>query len=226
MAHVVMSPTMSTKLKSRAAANKIKHGSPKLQQVLRERCRQKMREKRGQLFNRSRSGLQINSENVQDTLTEIVRREISNLEPADWADSTDPAFFLDDEPLTAEEALDLENEIISEQEQWILEEYEKMSREEIEMLALRADQQVEEVVCPICQKSSLTEEMNRLTCKVCSFVLNTSITANELGCLIRESANVHSSSCTEPPGFTLLPENNNICLYMMCQKCSTLAPIM
>lgn len=36
MENVTISPTMTTKLRSRDAANKIRHGSPKLQEVLRE----------------------------------------------------------------------------------------------------------------------------------------------------------------------------------------------
>ena len=225
MENVTTSPTMTTKLRSRDAANKIRHGSPKLQEVLRERCRQRMREKRGQLFNRGRFSLELKSRDVQETLTEIVRKELKNLATTDLDPAVNPFSHIVNEPLDPEEALELETEILNEEEQWILQEYEKMSQEEIEMLALAADQEVEQVICPVCQTSNLTEEANRVICKSCDFMLNSGVNVRDLGSLINSCVNTHSSMCRESPGFLPLPENNNIGLYLVCDKCSTLTPI-
>lgn len=72
-----------------------------------------MREKRGQLFNRNRFGLEINSKNVQDTLTEIVRKELNNLATTDLDPILNPFFV--NEPLDPEEALELEAKILDEE---------------------------------------------------------------------------------------------------------------
>ncbi|XP_071856589.1 RPA-interacting protein [Bombus fervidus] len=217
------SPTMNIKLKNRNSANKLRHSSPKLQEVLRERCRERMREKRGQLFNKRRFGLESNSKDVQDTLTEIVRKEFNNLVTRDL----DAAFFDNtsflNELLNQEE--ELENEILSEEEQWILQEYEKMTQEEIEILALTADEQDKEVICPICQRSNLTQKQNNVTCISCDFVLNNCISVKEVGCRIDNCVNNHSAQCRKTPSFFPLSENNKISLYLVCDECSTWASI-
>ncbi|XP_076654500.1 RPA-interacting protein [Halictus rubicundus] len=224
MEKVTLSPTMSAKLKNRENAKKIKHGSPKLQEVLRERCRQRMREKRGQLFNRSRFGLEINSEDVRGTLSEIVRKELFTIVTTNVDPIVNPFSRVVSEPLDLEEAIELENEILNEEEQWILEEYEKMSQEELELLALVADQEVDEVICPLCQTSNLTEEARQVTCKPCAFKLS-NVNLKEIGYLINKSVNSHSAICAESPGFMPLSENSIKRLCLFCDKCSTLTPI-
>lgn len=72
-----------------------------------------MREKRDQLFNRRRFGLELDSRSMQDTLTEIIREEFKNLATSD--DNGTFVFKEIDEPLSQEEAIELENEIVHEQ---------------------------------------------------------------------------------------------------------------
>ncbi|XP_043258628.1 RPA-interacting protein-like [Colletes gigas] len=220
MENITLSPTMTTKLKNRDMVNKIRHGSPKLQEILRERCRQKMREKRGQLFNRGRFGLEINSRNVQDTLNDIVRNELSDIAATNLDLDVNP---FSHEPLNPEEALELESEILDEEEQWILQEYERMSQEELEFLALTADSEFQEVICPMCQRSNLTENINQIICNSCNFMLN-NISLKNLGNLINKCVNSHSVKCNESPGFLPLSEKN-MCLFLVCDKCSTFTPI-
>lgn len=73
-----------------------------------------MREKRDQLFNRHRFGLESNSKPVHDTLTEIIRHELKNLATSDDS-GTHFTFKEIDEPLTQEEAIELENKIVYEE---------------------------------------------------------------------------------------------------------------
>ncbi|XP_076183077.1 RIP-like protein [Ptiloglossa arizonensis] len=225
MENITLSPTMTMKLKCRKSVNKIRHGSPKLQEVLRERCRQRMREKRAQLFNRSRFGLEINSKDVQEKLTEIVRKELSNIAATNLDPAVNPFCHVIDKPLDPEEALELEGEILNEEEQWILEEYEKMSQEEIEFLSLSADPAFEEIFCPMCQKSSLTQNVNQITCKSCTFRLNSSLDLKQFGHLLSKCVNAHSEICNQPPGFLELSEKNSTCIYLVCDKCSSFAPL-
>lgn len=72
-----------------------------------------MREKRSQLFNRRRFGLELDSTGIQDTLIEIIHEEIKNLRPSEW-DNDDISKEIDD-VLTEEQAHELENEIVQEQ---------------------------------------------------------------------------------------------------------------
>ncbi|XP_054008604.1 RIP-like protein isoform X1 [Hylaeus anthracinus] len=225
MENITLSPTMKTKLKNRECVNKIRHGSPKLQEVLRERCRQRMRENRRRLFNRGRFGLEINSKDVQETLTEIVRKELNNIAATDLDPDVNPFSQVIDEPLDPEEALELESEILGEEEQWILQEYERMAQEEIEFLALTADQEFAEVICPKCQVSNLTESVSQITCKSCNFVLDSSMNLKSLGQVINKCVSTHSGICKETPGILPLSEKNSTSLYLVCDKCLTFIPI-
>lgn len=74
-----------------------------------------MREKRGQLFNRGRFSLEMKSGDVQETLTEIVRKELKNLATTDLDPAVNPFSHIISEPLDPEEALELETEILNEE---------------------------------------------------------------------------------------------------------------
>lgn len=217
MAH---SPTTTMRLKNRDTANKIRYGSPKLQETLREKCRQKMRERRNKLFNSHRFDLELNSKHVQKTaLTELVRQEFKSLATLD--DNNKNFIFEEiDMPLSEEEAIELENEIVQEQEQWIIQEYEKFARDEIESLTMYLDNESKEVICPICQKAILIEENNYVSCQTCELKLF-GHTMQEVRYLINESVNTHAFSCIQVPTFILLPDGCNLNLYLICHDCST-----
>ncbi|XP_011881737.1 PREDICTED: RPA-interacting protein B [Vollenhovia emeryi] len=214
---------MTSKLRNRDCANKIRHGAPKLQEVLRERCRQRMRDKRSQLFDRHRFGVESHSKPVQDSLTEIIRQEFKNL-ATEENNGASLTFKEIDEPLTQDEAIELENEIVFEEEQWIFQEYEKILQDEIEYFAMYADNENKEVFCPICQKAILAEENNCVNCPVCGLKL-TGRTMQEVRHLINQSVNTHAFNCVQVPVFMVIPENCKINLYLICHGCSTLALI-
>ncbi|XP_050466381.1 RPA-interacting protein-like [Cataglyphis hispanica] len=220
---MAFSPTMISKLKSRDYANKIRHGSPKLQETLREKCRQRMREKRDQLFNRHRFGLQLASIHMQDTLTELMRQEFKNLATSNDG-GTSLTFAEIDEPLNQEEAIELENKIIQEEEEWILQEYEKFLHDEIESYIMYADNNEREVFCPICQKVILEEESNGVNCAACGLKL-IGRTMQEVKHLINETIKMHTINCVKVPTFMIIPDDCNLDLYLVCHDCSTLALI-
>ncbi|XP_072749334.1 RPA-interacting protein [Anoplolepis gracilipes] len=213
----------TSKLKSRDYVNKIRHGSPKLQEVLREKCRQRMQERRDQLFNRRRFGLQLDSIHTQDTLTEIIRQEFKNLGTSN--DGGKSFRFKEiDEPLNQEEAIELENEIVHEEEEWILQEYEKFSKDEIEAYVMYIDNEEREVFCPICQKAILKEECNNVSCTTCELKL-IGRTIQEVKHLINETVKVHAVNCVKVPKFMTIPNNCNYDLYLVCHDCSALGLI-
>lgn len=108
-------------------------------------------------------------------------------------------------------------------EQWIFHEYEKMWQE-IEFLAMCADNEDREVFCPMCQKAILIEENNCVICTACKLRL-AGHTTQEVKYLVNESVNVHALTCSKMPVFITIPDNNNINLYVICHDCSTLSLI-
>ncbi|KAG7188204.1 hypothetical protein KM043_016079 [Ampulex compressa] len=210
MANIALSPSRTNKLRSKEQINKIRHGSPKLQEILREKCRQRMREKRNQLFNKNRFGLELNSRDLQDTLTEVVRQEFKNLNTSEWQEVT-----LTDVPLDPDEALQMENEIVNEQEQWILQEYERMMQNELALLVSTEEQ----ITCPMCQKSNLAEVQDGIGCQICSLRLKTRASLKEISSSLCRVLDFHSSTCSESPGFTVIPNEG---LYVLCHSCSTM----
>ncbi|XP_076755801.1 RPA-interacting protein [Xylocopa sonorina] len=225
MENVSLSPTMTSKLKTRNSVNKIRHGSPKLQEVLRERCRTRMRERREQLFNRGRFGLKVNTLGVQGALSDIVREELLEFVNTNKDPAVNPFYSITNEPLELEEALELEAEIVNEEEQWILREYERISEEEIEMLTSIADHQDDQVICPVCKISNLIDEEGTIGCKSCKFKIKADISLLELGCLINNSVDLHSAECKETPAFLPLVEDGRLFLFIVCRSCSTLNPV-
>ncbi|XP_033225260.1 uncharacterized protein LOC117178116 [Belonocnema kinseyi] len=219
MAGVLVSPSAHVKSKTIEAANKIRHGSPKLHEVLRQRCRERMRERRGQLFNRRRFGNSQPEEDVQKTLTNIVRKEFNDLTSIDWRTNLEAFHSAFDNPLEVEEALELEAEILAEEEQWIFEEYCKD-------LQCEEEHMEEEVVfCPACQKNALEELPGFIFCSYCNLKLPAQISLANFKSRIEASANFHSSQCIRKPEFTVFSFNNNIALYLACQACSSFSPV-
>lgn len=96
-----------------------------------------------------------------------------------------------------------------------------MNQAEMELLALSADQEIDEVLCPVCQASNLLEKDKQIVCNSCDFLLDSGVNLKDLGYLINRCVNIHSATCKEPADFLMLPENNNTCLYLFCDKCST-----
>ncbi|EZA59766.1 hypothetical protein DMN91_008387 [Ooceraea biroi] len=221
---MAFSPTKAQKFKNRESAYRIKYGSPKMQEILRENCRQRMRENRMELFNKRRLGLENNSCSVQERLMNIVRMEFKRLATKEETMDTD-------EPLSIEEAIELENQIIYEQEQWILQEYEKISQDELEYLIMFADSDnSRDVFCPVCLKALLIEELIEektvcVSCKNCKYRLNNR-KLKDVKLSITRSFNAHAFNCATSPVFMVASGYNRTHrIHMVCNVCSTSALI-
>lgn len=116
----------------------------------------------------------------------------------------------------------IENNIVT--EQWIFQEYEKLLQDEIEYLAMYADNENREVFCPICQKAILAEENNCVNCPVCGLKL-AGRTMQEVRHLINQSVNIHAFNCVQIPSFMVIPDDCNLNLFLICHDCSTIALI-
>lgn len=221
LANTHLSPSLLAKLKIRDTVNRMKNKSPQLQEVLRQRCREKMKERRGEIFNRRRLGLEFASKELEHTMTDVICEEINNLESMEWQKPIDK-LLLFSEPLDQDEALQLETEMNVNEEAWIFEEYERMLQDEIEWLESLSYENSKEILCPICQKSTLIETSNSVDCKACELHLTNCSSVQTVGNFIDNCVNSHSLICNSVPGFTILNENGTSSLYMMCEDCSSL----
>ncbi|XP_011304985.1 RPA-interacting protein [Fopius arisanus] len=227
MANIVGSPQFALKMKTREAVKKIKSGSPKFQEVLRQRCRDRMREKRRVLFDARRAGVfQNNSESIQETLTEIVRQELSDLTTISVDNNTGNSEIFN-EPLTEEEIFELEAEMLADEEQWIFQEYEKILENDDEMLKAYVEESLKaSVVCPICEKSGLTENPGSFQCPACKLCLPARCSLSQLANTIESQLAAHSRACPGQTLFLTLPENYTLSLYVTCETCQCFSLIL
>ncbi|XP_014214942.1 RPA-interacting protein A-like [Copidosoma floridanum] len=189
------------------------HDLSKFQAILRQKCQQQMRERRNQLFNKGRASI-LPAEDVQEALTEIVRREFKKLAANDNSELP-CAITIINGPLSQDEALKEEHEIIAEQEQWLMQEYERLMRCEERMFDALED----EAICPMCQKSFLEEIPDFIVCHMCGLKIRTEISLTKFKCDLEMYVNVHSRNCTQVPDFSLIFDKDDTALSLSCSTC-------
>lgn len=206
----MMSTQVCRRLSNRNAVRKIKNGSPKIREILRDRCRQRIKEKRDELFCRTRLSSGFGRDEVRDELVDIVRNEFFGVESMVW-ESNEPQLDME-EPFEIPE----ENEIA-----WIFEEYDRLYRQDVEGYE-QMDQ--EQFFCPICQRSMLQEIDNNAVCN-CGVRIPLSVSFQYFKSSILEQVETHQNNCLAVPKFAILSDNtwNNLC--MQCGICGAFAVI-
>ncbi|XP_058805030.1 RPA-interacting protein isoform X2 [Phymastichus coffea] len=199
----LLSPTNLIKKKTQNAARKIKNGSPKLQEILRQRCRQRMHEKRNELFFKRRPGLIDFSQNEKETLADIIHSEFEYLASMEWSGITISSI---------DHSFDIEEEI---EEQWIIEEYQKILWEQKQLSSMFDN---DGVICPVCLKNFLYEISNYAVCN-CGFKLPIQMGLVHLKHNIQEQINIHSLTCLHAPSFSIFQEGENVSLCLTCTSC-------
>ncbi|XP_058805029.1 RPA-interacting protein isoform X1 [Phymastichus coffea] len=221
----LLSPTNLIKKKTQNAARKIKNGSPKLQEILRQRCRQRMHEKRNELFFKRRPGLIDFSQNEKETLADIIHSEFEYLASMEWSGITISSSKSENslqkvlsanqhEPhfLVVDHSFDIEEEI---EEQWIIEEYQKILWEQKQLSSMFDN---DGVICPVCLKNFLYEISNYAVCN-CGFKLPIQMGLVHLKHNIQEQINIHSLTCLHAPSFSIFQEGENVSLCLTCTSC-------
>uniref|UniRef100_A0A1B6HJZ7 RPA-interacting protein C-terminal domain-containing protein n=2 Tax=Homalodisca liturata TaxID=320908 RepID=A0A1B6HJZ7_9HEMI len=206
----LISPRADHDIRKRSAKYKKRTDSPNFKDILRQRCRARVKAQRGALFDQLRS-LQ-NEDCVRNALSQLIESDLNELqlsrtlpETCDEAEMMDSA---DNEPLSQLAA--------SDRERWILEEYER--------LIGSTDAQVEmseAVVCPMCAMGVLSDNpvVGVVTCSLCSLVLPLTVPVAELEGLIMKAVDGHGRLCGEQPTFTVCPEDTTSSLLLMCCVC-------
>ncbi|XP_055295363.1 RIP-like protein [Sitodiplosis mosellana] len=168
----------------------------KLRDMLREKCRIRVRESRSNKFDVSRTFL----ENEKQWLTDMLKGQLTELEMD---------LLLEDTML---------QELIEEQYQWILEEYERSLHD----IDLTGDTKSILVMCPICQICELHITNHLLHCK-CGFQQAYSGTLEDFWKKVQSNVVAHEEKCLSKLLFFLDP--NESALNLMCNNCDFLALI-
>ncbi|KDR09983.1 RPA-interacting protein [Zootermopsis nevadensis] len=193
---------------NRKAAYKIKHGSPKFRDVLRARCKARMKENRDKIVCKLRS---LHSCNDVDNL-------LSTLGNAESGVTYSLSSF----------GLETEASTLTKEEEEIIAEYEALLASEEEMFSEMLQKNLEdEVVCPVCQKTALQIENvlpygSFIVCHRCDIRITAHTTLLNLGHHIQSCISDHNSSCLSKPQFHTTPEDDGTHIYMLCAQCSYL----
>ncbi|RVE50113.1 hypothetical protein evm_005319 [Chilo suppressalis] len=113
---------------------------------------------------------------------------------------------------------EIRQELVQEEVEWCLEEYEK-SEMDIDWSAL---EQEDNVICPLCQRTNLTLQNNNLSCLVCNYSINTEKNLIEVKKAIINSLENHCSVCSKEFMFTLMCEFNESHIFLICNSCTEL----
>uniref|UniRef100_A0A1B6KWX4 RPA-interacting protein C-terminal domain-containing protein n=1 Tax=Graphocephala atropunctata TaxID=36148 RepID=A0A1B6KWX4_9HEMI len=207
----LISPRADRDIRKRSAKYKKRTDSPNFKDILRQRCRERVKARREAMFDQLRS---LKDENcVRNALAQFIESDLKELhlsqtltESCDEAEMLDPT--ANNEPLS--------QLAVSATERWILEEYDRLIE--------GTDAQVEmgeAVVCPLCARGVLSDNpvVGVVTCSLCSLVLPLTVPAIELESLIEKAVDGHGRFCGEQANFTVCPDDATSSLLMMCCVC-------
>ncbi|XP_052897481.1 RIP-like protein [Anopheles moucheti] len=158
--------TVADKLRSKDAARRFKYGSPKLVDMMREKCRIRIKEARNDQFLKKRN-IMLEEKSF---LESIVREELSELE----------------HDIALQELI--YKELMEDTEQWLF--YEQAENYLIDSY------DTDTVFCPICEHNvlQLDSEAKRLSCS-CGVLLQYEGTMETFGKLVSETIAQHATRC-------------------------------
>ncbi|XP_045785131.1 RPA-interacting protein A-like [Maniola jurtina] len=182
--------------------------SPKeLKDKLRKDYKNKVQNCRNMLLNRFR-GSSVETD-LRSTLTNIYN-EIFN-------DSSNECLktelLLDSEETKILE--EIKQELIQDELDWCLEEYEKAQMDNVDWSLLQDDN----VICPICQKNNVTLCSDTLLCSFCNIRVKTSKPLKDIKNIIFNSIEKHSNVCSNTAQFSTVCELNDTHIYLICESC-------
>ncbi|XP_044742675.1 uncharacterized protein LOC123305114 [Chrysoperla carnea] len=198
--NLLLSPSNRAKMRAKTAAMKIKHGSPKLKEVLRNRCKIRMKEQRSKSFDQARKTAPFESILLQE------------LEDFDFDKEYD--IYMNCKSNDFNEASQ------SGEDDWIMNEIDRI----ISVDEAALEQMLEhKVICPICQKGELELITNEIAvCMACNESLPAPNGLEDFESCINKAIQLHNNAqCMSIPGFVKLPDCISN-LYLVCEDCSCL----
>ncbi|KAJ0180467.1 hypothetical protein K1T71_003871 [Dendrolimus kikuchii] len=111
---------------------------------------------------------------------------------------------------------EVKKELLHEEMQWWLNEYEKFEMEDTELFAMEQDN----VICPICQIANFKLINEHLSCSQCEISFKTEKSLDDIKKLILSNLELHSAVCSHEPQFNLIMEPSRAHVYLICESCS------
>uniref|UniRef100_A0A1B6DUL9 RPA-interacting protein C-terminal domain-containing protein n=1 Tax=Clastoptera arizonana TaxID=38151 RepID=A0A1B6DUL9_9HEMI len=215
MAGIIKSPKISSIIKNKCAIERKKHGSPNFKEVLRQRCKERVKSQRCSLINQLRA--LSTEEDIRSVLTDILVNDLSELNHKSGA--ADRSYHLEGHCDSAMDTstIDVVYSDLSWEEQWILDEYDRLleSNEALQNL-------LNQVVCPFCEKNCLNNSNPQvITCNGCNVCIHhPGLTLEQFeNCLI-SAVDSHSDFCSAKGQFTTIPDGNISNVILICTFCS------
>ncbi|CAH1646127.1 unnamed protein product [Spodoptera littoralis] len=112
---------------------------------------------------------------------------------------------------------ELKNELVQEELEWCIKEYEKSQQENVDWSLVEEDNNV---ICPVCQKTNLQLQSEHLTCSNCKSNIKTKLSLPNIKKSLLTSLEAHNASCNSDVQFGLVSEENESHIYLICESCS------
>ncbi|XP_038215611.1 RPA-interacting protein-like [Zerene cesonia] len=183
---------------------KCKHSqSPiELKEKMRKDYKDKIQKCRNMLMNKFRGPLA--GDNLHQTLTKLYKDTFNFTED----------FSVYEEDIEVLE--EIKKELIQEELEWCLQEYEKCQTDNIDWSLYQVE---DHVICPVCQKTDLKFNLGVVSCDKCKIVLKTQLSLSEIKNNIYESIERHGKKCNSDTQFSMIPDLDENHIYLMCDAC-------
>ncbi|KAF6203918.1 hypothetical protein GE061_002256 [Apolygus lucorum] len=204
---VLISPRMDSKLRDRSSMYKRRNESPKFRDLLRERCRSRIKASRRALLTEFRQ--KADNDTIRDVFSSMLHEEIKVLKEGI--------------PESKEED-NISQEYPDDEEQWLLSEYEKVLANEE---AILFGEWENEVICPLCEKSALVQTIDdSIACHKCNQRFPDGTSLHGLREVLDGSIATHNASCTEQSQFALISDNESTGFYQICDSCGLMVHLL
>ncbi|XP_012544708.1 uncharacterized protein LOC101743725 isoform X2 [Bombyx mori] len=180
-----------------------------MHQSYRQNYRNKVQKCRGTLQDKFRE-LTFEKDNMCNVLKELYKEMI---------DFSEDILEIEDNILQ-----EIKNELIQEELEWLLEEYQKTHMDDnIDWSKIEQDNVI---VCPICQRDNFMSVNSCLKCPSCNVQIKTSMQTSEVKEHIFKCLDKHNSVCISDPQFTVIKDTSDCHIYLICETCNEMTYIL
>lgn len=155
-----------------------------------------------------RRGISEEEPPIQNTLTQIIREDLRSLYFSHGSLDVDKEL---------ENFNEIENESGDEELRRLMAECDKILDDEQRLSDMLDD--LDHVICPICQKNTLHTENFVVSCE-CGVYVNTNLNTLQIKDNIVECVELHNNACGSDPHFTIVNEGEGNHIYLLCYVCS------
>ncbi|XP_061383403.1 uncharacterized protein LOC116767447 [Danaus plexippus] len=182
------------------------HSPLELKEKMRKDYKSKIQSSRCLLLNKIRGS---SGSDLRDTLTDIFNETVNSNK-----DITNEDFIFDVEEAKILE--EIKQELIQNELDWWIEEYEKSQNDYIDWLSQEYE---ENIICLICQKHNFLANNDTLSCPPCNIKIKVNNTLQNLKNIINEKIEKHNSFCCNNVHFSAICESNETHIYYICDSC-------